>query len=136
MVLKLSIHTSALPQQQRSHWGLRVTQDAYFLLLTHTKQLLLVTVCDTLAGTEVSIRKHEHTERTEQNDRWTDRRGSRNSYLDVMGVAALFSLLTVIKLSQYALIESGLTFRWRKSTAYIWIQKIFLRFTFNDFQII
>ena len=35
------------------HWGLRVTQDAYFLLLTNTKQLLLVTVCDTLAGIEV-----------------------------------------------------------------------------------
>ena len=136
MVLKLSICTLALPWQQRSHWGLRVTQDAYFLLLTHTKQLLLVTVCDTLAGTEVSIRTHERTERTEQNDGWTDRRGSRNSYLDVLGEADLFSLLTVIKLRQYALIESGLTFRWRKSTAYIWIQKIFLRFTFSDFQII
>ena len=35
--------------------GLRVTQDAYFSLLTHTKQLLLVTFCDTLAGIEVSF---------------------------------------------------------------------------------
>ena len=30
-------------------WGLRVTQNAYFSLLTHTKQLLLVTFCDTTA---------------------------------------------------------------------------------------
>ena len=49
------MHNSALPWQQRSHWGLRVTQDAYFLLLTHTKQLLLVTFCDTLAGIEFSF---------------------------------------------------------------------------------
>ena len=59
MVLKLSIRTSASPRRQRSHWGLRVTQDAYFLLLTHTKQLLLVTVCDTLAGIEVSFGRTE-----------------------------------------------------------------------------
>ena len=49
--------------------GIRVTQDAYFSLLTHTKQLLFVTFCDTLAGIEVSF--------------WTDGRGSRNSYLDL-----------------------------------------------------
>ena len=48
MVLESRIRTSALPQWQRSHWGLRVTQDAYFSLLTHTKQLLLVTFCDKL----------------------------------------------------------------------------------------
>ena len=30
--------------------GLRVTHNAYFLLLTHTKQLLLVTICDATAG--------------------------------------------------------------------------------------
>ena len=53
MVLKSSIRTSASPRRQRSHWGVRVTQDAYSLLLTHTKQLLLVTVCDTLAGSGV-----------------------------------------------------------------------------------
>ena len=35
--------------------GLKVTQDAYFSLLTHTKQLLLVTFCDTLAGIEFSF---------------------------------------------------------------------------------
>ena len=43
----------ALPWRQQSHWGLRVTQDAYILLLTYTKQLLLVTFCDTLAGIQV-----------------------------------------------------------------------------------
>ena len=55
VVLKLSTRTSALPWRQRSHRGLRVTQHAYFSLLTHTKQLLLVTFCDTLAGIEVSF---------------------------------------------------------------------------------
>ena len=30
--------------------GLRVTQNAYFSLITHTKELLLVTVCDDTAG--------------------------------------------------------------------------------------
>ena len=33
----------------------RVTQNVHFLLLTHTKQLLLMTFCDTLAGIEVSF---------------------------------------------------------------------------------
>ncbi len=79
MVLKLSIRTSASPRRQRSHRGLRVTQGAYFLLLTHTKQSLLVTFCDTPAGIEVIIRTHGRNERTEI---WTDGRGSRNSYLD------------------------------------------------------
>ena len=36
-----------------------MTQDAYFLLLTHTKQLLLVTVCDTLEGIEVTFGRTE-----------------------------------------------------------------------------
>ena len=69
MVLKSSIRTSASPRRQRSHWGLRVTQDAYFLLLTHTKQLLLVTVCDTLAGIEVRFRRTEPNGRTEPDGR-------------------------------------------------------------------
>ena len=50
VVLKLIIRTSASPWQQRSEWGLRVTQNAYFSLMTHTRQLLLVTFCDTTAG--------------------------------------------------------------------------------------
>ena len=41
MVLKSSIRTSASPRRQQSHWGLRMTQDAYFSLLTHTKQLFI-----------------------------------------------------------------------------------------------
>ena len=70
--------------QQRFNWGVRVSQDAYFSLLTHTKQLLLVTFCDTTAGNAYSLRTHERTnERTdERTNGWTDGRGSRNSYLD------------------------------------------------------
>ena len=52
------------------------------LFLTHTKQLLLVISCDTLAGIEVSFLA-DGTGRTEpRTDGWTDKRGSRNSYLD------------------------------------------------------
>ena len=58
MVLKLSKRTLASPRQQGSHWGLRVTQDAYFSLITHIKQLSLVTFCCTAAGIEVSFRTH------------------------------------------------------------------------------
>ena len=70
MVLKLKIRTLASPRQQRSHCGLKVTQDAYFSLLTHTKQLLLVTFCDTLAGIEVSFQREGTPER--QTDGRTD----------------------------------------------------------------
>ena len=56
MVLELSIRTSASPRRQRSHLGLRMTQDAYFSLMTHTKQLLFMTFCCTTAGIEVSFR--------------------------------------------------------------------------------
>ena len=38
--------------------GLRVTQNAYFSLLTLTKKLLLVTFCDPTAETGVSFRTH------------------------------------------------------------------------------
>ena len=41
------------------HCGLRLTQDAYFSLLTHIKQLLLVKFCNTTAGNGVSFWKHE-----------------------------------------------------------------------------
>ena len=43
VVLKSSIRTLASPWPQRSHWGLRVTQDGYFSMLSHIKQPLLVT---------------------------------------------------------------------------------------------
>ena len=82
VVLKSSIRTSASPRRQRSHWGLRVTQDAYFLLLTHTKQLLLVTFCDTLAGIEVSFWTDRTGTTDGRTDGLTERRGSQNSYLD------------------------------------------------------
>ena len=43
-------------------WGLRVTQSAYFSLLTHTKKLLLVTFHVITAEIEVSFRTHGHTD--------------------------------------------------------------------------
>ena len=76
--LKLSIRTSASPRQQRSYWGVRVTQNAYFSLLTYTNQLLLVTFCHMTAGNGVSFRTHGRTHG------WTDKHGSQNSYLDVL----------------------------------------------------
>ena len=39
--------------------GLRVTQKAYFSLLSLTKTLLLMTFCDPTAETGVSFRTHE-----------------------------------------------------------------------------
>ena len=56
MVLKSSICTSASPWWQWSDLGLRVTQNVYFSLIAHTKQLLLVTFCDTTVGIEASFR--------------------------------------------------------------------------------
>ena len=38
--------------------SLRVTQNEYFSLIAHTKQLLLVTLCDTTAGIQASFRTH------------------------------------------------------------------------------
>ena len=72
MVLKSSKRTSASPRRLQSHWGLRVTQDAYFSLLTHNKQLLLVTFCDTLEGIEVSFRRDGNTEPEPERDGQTD----------------------------------------------------------------
>ena len=69
----------ASPRQQRSDWGLRVTQNAHFSLMMHTKQLLLLTFCYTTAGIGATFRTHGR--RTANGGR-TDRRGSRNSYLD------------------------------------------------------
>ena len=52
------MRTFALPQWQWSDWGPKVTQNAYFLLITHTKQLLLVTFCYTTAEIGASFRTH------------------------------------------------------------------------------
>ena len=46
--------------------GLRVTHNAYFSLLTHTKKLLLVTFCDPTAKTGVSFWTHGRTERKQK----------------------------------------------------------------------
>ncbi len=68
MVLKSSIRTSALPWQQRSDWGLRVTQNEYFSLIAYTKQLLLVTFSDTTAGIGASFRTDAWTAAEGQTD--------------------------------------------------------------------
>ena len=60
MVLKSSIRTLALPRRQQSKWGLRLTQNAYFSLIAHTKQLLLVTYCDKTAGSGVRFLQAYH----------------------------------------------------------------------------
>ena len=49
--------------------GLRVTKNAYFSLLTLTKQLLLVTLCDMTAGIENLEVGHDAAAAI-----WTDRR--------------------------------------------------------------
>ena len=79
MVLKSIICILALTWRQRSDFGLRVTQNAYFSLITYTKQLLLVIFCDPTAGNGVSFRTDAHTDICGGR---TDRRGSQNSYLD------------------------------------------------------
>ena len=46
---------------------MRVTQNAYFSRMTHTKQLLLVTFCYTTAGIGASFRTHGRMDaRTEE----------------------------------------------------------------------
>ena len=70
MVLKSIIRTLASPWWQGSHWGLGVTQDVYFSLLTHTKQLLSMTFCQTTAGNGASFRTHGMTDK--RNDGRTD----------------------------------------------------------------
>ena len=48
-------------------------QECIFFTLTHTKQLLLVTYCDTTAETDVSVQKHGQTDGTnERKDGQTD----------------------------------------------------------------
>ena len=45
--------------------GLSVTKNAYFPLLTHTKQLLLVTFCDKTTESGVRFRTHGRTDGTD-----------------------------------------------------------------------
>ena len=56
-----------------------MTKDAYFSLLTRTKQLLLVTFCDTLAGIEVSF----WADGTERTDGRTEPNGRTDGQTDV-----------------------------------------------------
>ena len=49
-----------------------MTKDAYFSLLTRTKQLLLVTFCDTLAGIEVCFWADGTRQMNEQTNERTD----------------------------------------------------------------
>ena len=56
--------------------SLRVTQNAYFSLMTHTKQLLLVTFCHATAGNGASFWTHERTEP------WTD--GQTNVEVEIV----------------------------------------------------
>ena len=62
----------ALSRCLQSHWGLRVTQDAYFSLLTHAKQLLLVTFCVTTAENGASFRTHKQMDKRTEPDGQTD----------------------------------------------------------------
>ena len=64
--------------------NLKVTLNEYYSLTTHTKQLLLVTFCDKTAGSGVRFRTHRRKTEDRRTDGWTDKRGSRNSYLDVV----------------------------------------------------
>ena len=52
--------------------GLRVTHNAYFSLLTHTKKLLLVTFCDPTAETGVTFCTHGRTDEQNGTDEQTD----------------------------------------------------------------
>ena len=70
--------------------GLVVTKNIYFSLLTHTNQLLLVTLCHTLAG--IGNSKVGRTDGTGQDDDAvrTDRREGRNSYVDELVIFSKF----------------------------------------------
>ena len=64
--IKYTHHSFALVAQ--SNWGLRVTQNAYFSLITHTKQLLSVIFCDTTAGIGATFRTHGRKRAVGQRD--------------------------------------------------------------------
>ena len=59
--------------------GLVVTKNVYFSLLTHTNQLLLVTLCHTPAGIGNSKVGRDAADAVR-----TDRREYRNSYVDCL----------------------------------------------------
>ena len=62
VVSKSTIHTSATSRRQQSDLGLRMIQNAYFLLLTHANKLLFVTFCGMTAGIGPRFWTHVHRE--------------------------------------------------------------------------
>ena len=69
--------------------GLVVTKNAYLLLLTHIKQLLLVTLCNTTAGIgNLKVGRDANAAAI-----WMDRREGWNSYVDLMGFLIKHNLL-------------------------------------------
>ena len=66
---KLTESTTRYPR------GLNLTQNTYSSLLTHTKQLLLVTFCDTAVGIGGSFQTHTYT------DTWAD--GQTGMYVEM-----------------------------------------------------
>ena len=72
--------------------GLRVNQNAYFSLLSHTKQLLFVIFFGKLQEVELDFRHTEDGNTDGRTDGWTDRCGSQNSYLDITSVCPLGAL--------------------------------------------
>ena len=65
--------------------GLRFTKNTYFSLLSHTKELLVVTFCDKTAGIEASSRTH----------RQADRHGGLNTYFNVLGIYIYLDVLSI-----------------------------------------
>ena len=59
--------------------GLRVTQNAYFLLLTYTKQLLLVTFCNPTAEIGSGMQCHDTMDAV-----WKDKREGWSSCVDLL----------------------------------------------------
>ena len=68
--------------------GLVATKNVYFSLLTHAKQLLLVTLSHTPTGIGNSEVGRDGTTPTDDAVR-TDRRESRNSYVDDIELISL-----------------------------------------------
>ena len=85
--------------------GLRVTQNVYFVLLPHTKKLLLLTYCNMTAKTGVSFSFQTHIGGNTHTDGWTDRHDSRNSdvqspNLNMVRLDEGFHLLSILTIFQ------------------------------------
>ena len=73
-----------------------------------------MTFCDTIAGNSISFRTHRRTD--ERTDGWTDKHGSRNSYLDkdfpltVSQSSSPFQILSPWGVTSKASLRSKITF--------------------------